>query len=68
MNKGTFVLIRTNSAGVHFGFLEEKNLYAGGCEVRLSKAKRLWSWTGALSLSEIAMTGPKISGSKINLQ
>jgi hypothetical protein len=65
ITKGSFVLIRTYSAGVHFGFLEEKTLYAGGCEVRLSKAKRLWNWTGALSLSEVAMTGPKISGSKI---
>lgn len=65
IKKGDFVLIRTYSAGVHFGFLEEKTLYAGGCEVILSKAKRLWSWTGALSLSEVAMIGPKLNGSKI---
>lgn len=65
IKKGDFVLIRTYSAGVHFGFFEEKTLYAGGCEVILSRAKRLWQWTGALSLSEVAMIGPKISGSKI---
>lgn len=65
IKKGDFVLIRTYSAGVHFGFLEEKTLYAGGCEIRLSRSKRLWNWTGALSLSEVAMTGPNISGSKI---
>ncbi len=47
MNKGTFVLIRTYSAGVHFGNLEEMD----GQMVRLSNARRLWSWSGALSLS-----------------
>lgn len=61
--KGTFVLIRTHSAGVHFGTLEEKE----GQEVRLSNARRLWSWSGALSLSEIAMTGINIQGSKISV-
>lgn len=60
---GKFVLIRTYSAGVHFGTLIEKN----GKEVTLKDARRLWSWTGALSLSEIAMKGVNLSGSKISV-
>lgn len=60
---GKFVLVRTYSAGVHFGTLEEKN----GQEIRLSNARRLWSWTGALSLSEIAMKGVKLADSKISV-
>jgi hypothetical protein len=61
--QGKFVLIRTFSAGVHFGTLIERN----GKEVRLKDARRLWSWSGALSLSEIAMKGIKITGSKISV-
>jgi len=60
---GSFVLVRTYSAGVHFGTLEEKD----GKEVRLSNARRLWSWSGALSLSEIAMKGIDIKNSKISV-
>ena len=63
IKNGDFVLIRTYSAGVHFGTLENKE----GQEVTLKNARRLWSWTGALSLSEIAMNGITISGSKISV-
>jgi len=62
IKKGARVLIRANSAGVHFGTLEERN----GQEVRLSNARRLWSWRGALSLSEIASKGVDIPNSKIS--
>lgn len=61
--KGKFVLIRTINAGVHFGTLEEMD----GQIVRLSRARRLWSWSGALSLSEVAMDGVNISSSKISV-
>lgn len=60
---GDFVLIRTYSAGVHFGTLVGKD----GKEVTLTNARRLWSWTGALSLSEIAMKGIDIKKSKISV-
>lgn len=60
---GTRVLIRTYSAGVHFGTLIERN----GQEVHLSSARRLWSWQGALSLSEIAANGCDIKNSKISV-
>lgn len=61
--KGQFVLIRTYSAGVHFGTLIERN----GKEVHLKNARRLWSWQGALSLSEVAMKGIDVKNSKISV-
>lgn len=60
---GKFVVIRTINAGVHFGTLEEFS----GQMVRLSNARRLWQWAGALSLSEVAMKGIKIDSSKISV-
>jgi hypothetical protein len=61
--KGTFVVVRTMGAGVHFGTLEEKQ----GQSIRLSNARRLWQWAGALSLSEVAAKGVTISSSKISV-
>lgn len=60
---GKFVLVRAGSAGVHFGTLEEKD----GPEVRLSNARRLWSWNGALSLSEVAQVGIDLKNSKLSV-
>ena len=52
---GKFVIIRTYSAGVHFGELSEK----AGSEVILKNARRLYYWktNGGISLSEVAKTG-----------
>ena len=50
-----YVIVRTRSAGVFAGNLEEKN----GQEVVLTEARRLWYWKGAASLSELAMKGVK---------
>lgn len=63
ITKGAKVLIRTYSAGVHFGTLQSRN----GQEVHLKNARRLWSWSGALSLSEVASTGVNINSSKISV-
>lgn len=52
-DQGKFVLVRTYSAGVHFGLLASRN----GREVRLLDAQRIWSWTGANTLSEISLRG-----------
>jgi hypothetical protein len=60
---GQKVIIRTYSAGVHFGELIEK----AGKEVILKDARRLWYWKTAnrgISLSEVANEGVE-SGSKI---
>ena len=48
-----YVIVRTYSAGVFAGYLESKN----GQEVVLRKARRLWYWTGAFTLSQLAMEG-----------
>lgn len=51
----TYCVIRTFSAGVHAGFVKERN----GKEVTLVGARRLWQWAGAFTLSEIAVSGVK---------
>lgn len=63
ITEGTRVLIRTTTAGVHFGTLISRN----GLEVHLGESRRLWSWSGALSLSEIAANGLDIKNSKISV-
>jgi hypothetical protein len=50
---GRVVLIRTYSAGVHYGTLvswQEK-------VVRLVDARRIWMWKGAFTLSEVSQLG-----------
>ena len=48
-----YVIVRTHSAGVFAGYLDKKE----GKEVILKKARRLWYWEGAASLSQLAMEG-----------
>jgi hypothetical protein len=60
---GPYVLIRTYSAGVHFGVLKSRE----GKEVVLENARRLFSWQGACSLSQVAMDGVDLDNSKISV-
>jgi len=60
-SKARPVIVRTFSAGVHFGYLTSRK----GKEVTLTKSRRLWRWYGAWTLSEIATTGVNIAKSKI---
>lgn len=46
-------IVRTHSAGVFAGYIESQN----GQEITLVKARRLWQWAGAASLSQLAMEG-----------
>jgi len=48
-------MIRTYSAGVHFGYLKRHE----GKEVELVNSRRIWSWSGACSLSQLAIDGSK---------
>ena len=48
-----YVLVRTYSAGVHFGYLEKRDVK----EVTLRKSRRIWYWKGACSISQIAVDG-----------
>lgn len=50
---GKKVIIRADRAGVFYGTLKEKN----GSEVKLTNCRRLWSWDGAASLSQLAVDG-----------
>ena len=61
MEIGSFVLVRTFSAGVHFGTLAKRD----GKEVTLTDARRIWSWKGANTLHEIAVGGVS-EGSRIS--
>jgi len=53
-----FVIVRTYSAGVFAGFLKSKN----NQEVSLIMARRLWKWSGAASLSQLAQEGTSNQG------
>jgi hypothetical protein len=50
---GKNVMVRTYSAGVHFGELVEKI----GQEAILKNSRRVWYWAKACSLSQLAMEG-----------
>jgi hypothetical protein len=48
-----YVIIRTYSAGCFAGYLKKRD----GKEVELAKARRLWYWSGASSLSQLSIDG-----------
>ena len=60
---GQEVLIRTDSAGVWFGRLKQKE----GDEVILTEARRMWRWWAkeSISLSGVALHGIKQENSRI---
>ena len=60
-NSGRYVIVRTQSAGVHCGTLVEQR----GMEVVLEGARRIWYWTGANTLHEISLHGVA-KGSKVS--
>jgi hypothetical protein len=55
MKKNQYCIVRTYSAGVFAGNFISRN----GQEVELKNARRLWYWSGAASLSQLAMEGVK---------
>ena len=59
---GKKVIVRTHSAGVHFGTLAAKD----GKEVVLRGARRIWYWEGAFTLSAVAVSGVG-RGSKLSV-
>lgn len=52
-----FVIIRTYSVGVHMGYLKKRESTLAGIEVELVNSRRLWKWSGALTLSNLAVDG-----------
>lgn len=59
--KARAVIVRCRSASPHFGYLASKS----GSEVTLEKARRIWRWFGAWTLSEVATLGLDTTKSKI---
>ena len=55
------VIVRTYSAGAHFGYLKSRK----GKEVELERSRRIWKWAGAWTLSECATAGVDVAQSKI---
>jgi hypothetical protein len=56
------VMIRTYSAGVHYGYLKKRNSTLAGVEVELISSRRVWQWSGAATLSQLAMEGTSNPG------
>ena len=52
---GKKVIVRGESSGVFFGTLVEKN----DREVVLENCRRIWFWSGAASISQLAVDGTK---------
>lgn len=58
-NVGKKVLIRSYAAGVHFGTLKSEEFTPSGKVVVLTNTRRVWYWSGAASLSQMANEGVK---------
>ena len=52
---GRYCMVRTRSAGVFAGTVAERC----GAEVLLKNARRIWYWSGAATLSQLATEGTK---------
>ena len=50
-----YCIVRSARAGVFAGYVVSRN----GMEVILKKARRIWYWSGAASLSQLANEGTK---------
>lgn len=50
-----YYIVRSYNAGVFAGQIESRN----GLEVKMRNARRIWKWSGAASLSQLAIDGTK---------
>lgn len=57
MSIGKYVIVRTYSAGVHIGVLRAKYLAGSRFIVELTETSRIWKWSDANTLDEIALRG-----------
>ena len=58
MENKNYVIVRGDRSGVFFGELKERS----GQEVELLNARKLWFWSGAAAVEQIAKDGVKNSG------
>lgn len=56
-NPNKFYIIRTYSAGVFFGKIKSLEATPSGLFATVTPCRRLWSWNGAASLSQLAIDG-----------
>lgn len=54
-----YVIIRADRAGVFAGYLESITDTVAGRLAVIREARRLWYWSGAASLSQLAIDGTK---------
>ena len=61
-----YVLVRTEKAGAHLGYLSSIKAKDGVYYITLTNSRRIWSWSGANSLTDLALKGTnKHNGCKI---
>lgn len=56
--KEQYYIVRCDRAGVFAGNIKERN----GREVTMTNARRLWKWSGANTLSDLAVVGTENPG------
>lgn len=54
-----YCIIRSYGAGVFAGYLKEQKSDVNGVNVVIVNSRRIWYWSGACSLSQIAVEGLK---------
>ena len=59
---GKKVIIRSYGAGVFFGTLNEAEQSEDKWTVELLNVRRLWHWSGACSITQLAVDGTKNPG------
>lgn len=52
-----FVMIRSDRSGVHFGYLQSKEIAGDKWNVKLLKSRRVFYWSGAASITQLALDG-----------
>lgn len=63
---GKKCVVRSYASGVHYGTVENVNENGGRSRVTLKRSRRIWSWKGAFSLSELSQKGIDSQESRIS--
>ena len=66
--EGKVVMIRTANAGVHYGTLVKARESGAEYSVKIVNAVRIYSWTGANSISQLAAEGSKRTDSQLSVE
>lgn len=69
LNGMKYCIIRSYGAGVFAGYVKERKSEVNGVTVVLVNSRRIWYWSGACSLSQLAVEGSKnINDCKIAIE